>query len=82
MPYRPHLHQVGGPATQDKKSEQPEHPPEGKIAAAAGKIEQTERNAVVAERNQTVRDDMQPYDPRIPQVTKPVRHEPGSEYVF
>ena len=66
VPYRPYRHQVGGSATQDEESKQPEDPAEGKIAAAASEIDKAKRDAVVRKGNQSVRDNMQPHDSGIP----------------
>ena len=46
-----------------------------KIAMLANEVDKDDGNAVIRERDQPVRDDVQPHHPRVPQIAVPVGHE-------
>jgi hypothetical protein len=66
---------VGCAATQDEQPKHPEDPIEGKIAPPPHQVKQGERDAEVRNRNETVGNDVQPQDERIPKITVAVGHE-------
>ena len=68
MPDCPDFHQVRGAAAQNEESEHPEDPIEGNVAALSNEVNKCDRNAIVRKCNETVRDDVQADDLRIPQV--------------
>jgi hypothetical protein len=54
----------------------------GEIAILANEIDEDNRNAVIRECDQTVGNDMQPDDSRVPQVAETVRHEIGGKQLL
>jgi hypothetical protein len=75
MPDIPDFHQVGGAASQNERSEHPENRVERQFAVLTDEIHENDRNGVVRQRNQTIGNNMQPDQPRVPQVAVTVRHE-------
>ncbi len=69
------FHQVRQAAGHNENRETDEHPVEFKITAAPDKVEQREWNGEVGQSDQEVGCDMQPEDPRLPEVAHAVRHE-------
>jgi len=68
---------MSGAAPQDEQPKHPEDPIERKIAPLTNEVNQGYGNAVIRKGDQTVRDDVQPNDARVPQIAGPVRHEVG-----
>jgi hypothetical protein len=73
---------MGAATGQDKNAEKNKNETEGKIAALTDQPEERKRNGKIGERNQRVRDDVEPDQARIPQVTVAMGHEiAGTEYL-
>src|SRR3989441_5597800 len=73
VPKVPDLHGMSGSAGHDEDAETQEHPIEWQVASFAHEMDQGNRNRHVGQRNQQVRDDVQPHQPGIPVVGVPVR---------
>jgi hypothetical protein len=62
-------------AGDNKNAEANEHPIEGQITPLTNKINESEWNDEVRSRDQKIRDQMQPHQAWVPQVTMAMRHE-------
>ncbi len=62
-------------AGDNKNAEANEHPIEGQITPLTNKINESEWNDEVRSRDQKIRDQMQPHQARVPQVTMAMRHK-------
>ena len=62
-------------AGENKNAETNEHPIEGQITPFTNKINKGKWKDEVRGRDQKIRDQMQPHQARVPQVTMAVRHE-------
>ena len=54
MPDRPNFHQVRRAAAQNERSEHPENPVEREILATTYQIDESERDAIVGQRDDAV----------------------------
>jgi hypothetical protein len=79
MPKRPDLKQVGGAAGEDERRETTENPVKRQILPVFDKILERERNTIIGEGDEAVRDYMQPDDFRLPEIAVPMRQEIGVE---
>jgi len=82
MPQVPNFQHVGAATSHDESAKKNKNETEGKIAPLTDKPEERKRNGKIGERNQRVRDDVEPDQARIPQVTVAMGHEiAGTEYL-
>jgi hypothetical protein len=82
MPEIPDFQHMGAATGQDKNAEKNKNETKGEITALTDKPEERKRNGKIGERNQRVRDDVEPDQTRIPQVTVAMGHEiAGTEYL-
>src|ERR1043165_143575 len=75
MPDIPNLQEVGGAAGEDKHGKTDEHPVELEIFSLANKIDQRDRNRIIGQNYQRVRNGMEANQTLGPKVTMAVRHE-------
>jgi hypothetical protein len=72
VPYVPHLHQVSNAAGDDEQRKQAEDPTKRNVAALTDEPQEGERDGEIGDGDRDVRDDVEPHELAIPQVTEAV----------
>ena len=75
MPDVPYLHQMSGAARDDEHGKTKKNPTKLEVFAFTDEVEQGNRNRIVGEGDETVRNDVQPNDDRVPLIAHSMRHE-------
>ena len=73
---------MGSSAGENKSAEHPEDSVKRNVTILADEINEDDRNAIVREGNQTVRNDVQPEHQRIPYIAISVGHEIGRKKTY
>ncbi len=71
----PGLEEVGASAGDDEEPEPEKDPAKGNVLPLADEEDEGERDRGVGQGDEQVRDEVQPDQPRLPQIAVPVRHE-------
>ena len=75
MPYIPDFHEMGCATGYDEQSKTDKNPVKLQVFASAHKIDQGDRNGVIGNSDEAVRNDMQPDERPISHITGTMRHE-------